>query len=69
MGDVRPAYASLPDWERISGMSRTVTYERLGAQELRAIKVGKKTLIDVEHGLAWLAAQPAAVIAPPKRAA
>lgn len=55
-------YAPIPDWCAISGMSRSTTYEALGRGDLRAIKLGVRTLIDVEHGLAWLASMPAAEI-------
>jgi hypothetical protein len=43
-------------------MSRSTTYEALGRGELRAIKLGVRTLIDVEHGLAWLGSMPVAQI-------
>ena len=52
-------YAKLPDWYRISGMRQTATYDALARGDLKAIKLGGKTLIDVEHGLSWLASQPA----------
>jgi hypothetical protein len=55
-------YATIADWELISGMRRTATYEALGCGNLRAIKLDNRTLIDVEHGLAWLATLPAAEI-------
>ena len=65
-----PKYATITRWcDEISGMSRTVTYEELGRGNLRAIKVGARTLVDVEHGLAWLASRPAAQIAAPRSAA
>jgi hypothetical protein len=44
-------------------MSRSCAYEALGRGDLRAIKLGTRTLIDVDHGLAWLASMPAAEIA------
>ena len=62
--DVLPAFATLPVWKQISGIGRSLTYELLGAGHLRARKVGARTLIDVSHGLAWLDAQPAAVVRP-----
>lgn len=62
-----PRYAPIPTWCGISGMSRTATYEALGRGDIRAIKLGARTLIDVEHGLAWLASQPPAQIATPRR--
>jgi hypothetical protein len=55
-------YAPMPDWFRISGMRRTATYEALGRGDLRAIKLNGRTLIDVPHGLAYLAQLPEAVI-------
>jgi hypothetical protein len=63
-------YAPIPKWcSEISGMNRTATYAALAEGSLRAIKLGRRTLIDVPHGLAWLASLPAATIASPKRAA
>jgi hypothetical protein len=62
-----PRYAPLDRWRDISGMGRSATYERLGSGELRAVKVGQRTLIDVRHGLAWLAAQPPARVAAPRK--
>jgi hypothetical protein len=50
------------DWLVISGLRRTRTYELLGRGLLRAIKLGNRTLIDVPHGLAFLAQLPEAVI-------
>ena len=64
--DLEPAFASIDDWCVISGMSRRSTYERLGSGELRAIKVGSKTLMDVPYGLAWLRSRPAAIIRAPR---
>jgi hypothetical protein len=55
-------YAPMPDWFRISGMRRTATYKALGRGDLRAIKLNGRTLIDVPHGLAYLAQLPRAVI-------
>src|SRR5215467_9406838 len=55
-------YAPMPDWFRISGIRRTATYEALGRGDLRAVKLNGRTLIDVPHGLAYLAQLPEAVI-------
>jgi len=63
-----PKYATISDWQRISGMRRTSTYEALGQGNLRSIKLGTRVLIDVEHGLAWLASLPAADIRVGRRA-
>lgn len=59
-----PAYAPIPDWRVLSGMGRSATYEALGRGDLRAIKLGTRTLIDVAHGLAWLGSLPAATVRP-----
>jgi hypothetical protein len=50
-----------------SGMSRSGTYEALGDGRLRAVKLGSKTLVDFEHGLAYLASLPAAKITTGRR--
>ena len=64
-----PKYAPIPSWCGISGMSRTGTYNALGRGDLKAIKVGSRTLVDVEAGLAWLRAQPPAQVRAPIKAA
>jgi hypothetical protein len=69
MTETIPHFARIEDWCRLSGMSRTATYEALGRQQLRAVKLGNRTLLDVEHGLSWLRSQPAAIIRAPKAAA
>lgn len=66
-----PQFAPISRWCLISGMTRTATYAALAAGHLRAIKQpgGRRTLIDVPHGLAWLRAQPPVVIRPEQRQA
>jgi len=59
-----PAYATIPDWCAISGMGRSKTYEALGRGDLRAIKIGNRTLIDVAPGLQWMDSLPQANIRP-----
>lgn len=67
---IAPKFATIPDWCAISGMKRTGVYEAVSRGQLRAVKLGNRTLIDVEPGLAWLDSLPAADIrAPHKRAA
>jgi hypothetical protein len=61
-----PKFATLSQWCAISGMSRTATYNALGRGDLKAIKVGSRTLLDVEPGLAWLRSLPAAQVRAPK---
>ena len=62
-GGAYPAFATLTDWQRLSGISRSRTYELLAAGQLRAVKLGGRTLIDVEAGLAWMRGLPPAAIA------
>ena len=59
---MQPKYATMATWTALTNMSRSTAYNLLGARKLRAIKVGSRTLIDVEAGLAWLASQPIADI-------
>lgn len=59
-----PARATITDWCALSGMGRSATYEALGRGDLRAVKLGARTLIDVAHGLAWLDSLPAATVRP-----
>jgi hypothetical protein len=65
-----PKFATIDTWVLLSGMSRRNTYRYLGHGDLKAFKVGKRTLIDVEFGLAWIRSQPVAEIScePPARA-
>ena len=63
----RPHYAPIPRWCAMSGMGRSKTYDHLGRGDLRAVKVGNRTLIDVAHGLTWMASLPQAEIAPSRK--
>jgi len=69
MNQPLPLFATIQNWCRLSGMSRSGTYLAIGRGDLRAIKVGQRTLIDVPHGLAWLNSQPPAEISRPKTVA
>jgi len=42
----------------LSGIGRTTLYARLGSGEIRAVKVGRRTLVDVGQALEWLASRP-----------
>ena len=53
-----PRYEGIAAFGRRSGMSTTAIYAALGEGHLRAIKLGRKTVIDVEAALAWVASQP-----------
>lgn len=65
LSEQNPKYAPMPVWCAISGVGRSKSYEMLGTGELRGVKVGRRLLIDIEAGLAALAAMPAARIQPP----
>jgi hypothetical protein len=60
MNPFTPHYAPIPQWCAISGMGRTRTYEEAGKGNIRIIKVGGRSLVDVPHGLAWLRSLPEA---------
>jgi hypothetical protein len=62
-----PKYGPIDSWCEYTGMGRRSTYDYLGTGELKAIKVGARTLIDFEHGLAWLSSRPPAVIRAPRQ--
>ena len=57
-----PAFSTINGWCSISGMGRTAVYKAMSRSDLKAIKVGNRTLIDVEAGLAWLRGLPKAAI-------
>jgi excisionase family DNA binding protein len=56
-----PLYASIKDLTKIIGLGRSSIYEMLARGDLTAVKVGQRTLVDVEKARAFLASQPAAV--------
>ena len=57
--DIQPRYVSIKEWCRMSGQGMTSTYAALARGELTAIKMGRRTLVDVEAGIAWLRSRPA----------
>lgn len=56
--DVPVLYESILAWSKRTGMATGAIYLRLKGGDLRAIKVGRRTLIDVRHGLQWLEREP-----------
>jgi hypothetical protein len=68
MNPFAPKFAPLAQWCAISGMSRTATYNALGRGDLKAVKCGARTLLDVDTGLAWLRSLPPAQVRAPKAA-
>jgi hypothetical protein len=67
LSNVSPKFATIDDWCTISGMSRRITYDKIGTGALKAVKAGTRTLIDVEAGLTWLRALPPAKARPDRR--
>ncbi len=64
-----PKYQTIPEWCAATGMGRSKFYELLAAGELRAVKLGRRCLIDVEHGLAFMSRLPPADVRLPSRSA
>ena len=61
-----PKFLPVREWCAMTGMSRTGTYNELASGNLKAIKLGNRTLVDVEPGLAWLRSLPTATFRQPK---
>jgi hypothetical protein len=55
-------FTTIDEWCRITGMGRTATYQALARRDIRGKKRGRRNLIDVKHGLAWLRSLPNADI-------
>ena len=53
------AYATIPEAQQYSGVSRSVLYKALQRGDLTAKKLGRRTLIPIEALDAFLAALPA----------
>ncbi len=64
---IRPAFATPRVYATISGMSLRAVYEELAKGNLRAVKRGASTLIDVDHGLAYMRSLPAATYRAPNQ--
>ena len=52
------AFVTIQEWVKMTGISKSKTYELLKSKVLEAKKVGGRTLIDAQKGFAWLANQP-----------
>jgi excisionase family DNA binding protein len=56
---MNPKHAyTIPEVVRITGTSRTTIYAEIGADRLRAVKLGRRTLILAEDLQRWLEALP-----------
>lgn len=51
---LRPRTLSIGEFVQQYGVGRTTTYEEIKSGRLRARKIGKRTIIDVEDAEAWL---------------
>ncbi len=63
---IEPKYGTIDTWILLTGIGRRTTYDLLGNGVLQSVKVGNRTLINIEKGMEWLASQPAAQIKAPK---
>lgn len=52
------ALMTVNEFRRWAKLGRTKTYQELGKGTLKAVKLGKRTLIRTESAVAWLDAQP-----------
>jgi hypothetical protein len=61
-----PAFCTIDQWQVLSGLGRRTIYALLATGDLIAKKSGKRTLIDVQHGLRYLDSLPTAKFRAPK---
>ena len=66
---LEPIALTIPGAVKVSGISRTELYRRLGAGQIQAIKSGSRTLVLMDSLRAHLASLPAATFTPAKSAA
>lgn len=59
---MQPEFASIDQWVKLSGLGRTTTYSLISQGKLRAVKAGRRTLIDVPAGIAWINSLPEAEV-------
>jgi hypothetical protein len=63
----KPAFCTVDDFTVISSMSRRWVYDKIATGELRAVKAGVRTLVDVQFGIDYLRALPPAKFTPQRR--
>ena len=56
--DREAIWAPIDKWCAISGFGKTKTYEHLALGHLRAKKMGKRTLVHIPSGLAFIESLP-----------
>ena len=54
-----PELLTIPEFCAWARIGRTKLYEEIGSGALRALKVGRRTLITRDDAADWLSAQPA----------
>ncbi len=64
-----PKYAPIPKACDLLGIGRTKMYALAGEGLIKVVKVGGRSLVDIEQALGWMATLPAAEIAPQSRKA
>ena len=62
--NVVPSYAPIPQACNILGFRRSKLYELAGTGAIRIVKVGGRSLVDMQAALAFMATLPLAKIAP-----
>tara|TARA_R110000868_G_scaffold305573_7_gene566634 strand:- start:16693 stop:16938 length:246 start_codon:yes stop_codon:yes gene_type:complete len=53
-----PAVLTINEFSEWAKTGKTKIYEEIGSGALRAIKIGRRTLIPMDAALSWLNAQP-----------
>lgn len=59
MKQQHPILMTLPEFSAWARIGRTRVYEEIGSGALRAIKIGRRTLIRADDADQWLDSQPA----------
>lgn len=62
-----PRYAPIPKAIAILGIGRSTLYKEAARGNVRLIKCGWRTLVDIQQALEWMATLPEASIAAPYR--
>lgn len=63
-GGIMPKFAPIPKATELLGLSRSSIYRMAGAGELRIVKAGGRSLVDLDHAFAFMASLPTAPISP-----
>lgn len=63
--EVSPVFVTVTHWTKVSGMSRSKTYQEIGRGNLRSVKCGRRTLLDMQAGLDWMRSLPPATVRAP----